>query len=167
MVRSLFPLLLVALTLMGCAPTMITALPGAGADGRLDSGDEQLESGEFFETYTYAGSSGDLLTISLASDAIDPYLMVLDPDGDKIAEIDDSPGHGYNVVITVSLPVTGSYVIIVTSAFPGETGAYTLDLAPGSRITPSSPSSVWGPVGAATAPPIAPPIAPPTAAPVG
>lgn len=155
MVRSLFPLLLAALALTACAPATISAPPGAGADGRLDSGDEQLDSGEYFETYTYAGTSGDLLTISLASSEIDPYLMVLDPDGDKIAEIDDSPGHGYNVVITVNLAVTGSYVIIVTSAYPGELGAFTLDLAPGSRITPSSPSPVWSPAGAKMPLPVA------------
>jgi hypothetical protein len=41
--------------------------------------------------------------------------------------------------------VTGSYLIVVTSAFPGETGAFTLELAPGSRITPTSPSNVWNP----------------------
>jgi hypothetical protein len=92
-----------------------------------------------------APATGGLLTITLKSDQIDPYLIVLDPDSERIAEIDDSPGHGYNVVITVNLTVTGSYLIVVTSAFPGETGAFSLELAPGSRITPTAPSNVWNP----------------------
>jgi hypothetical protein len=145
MLRPLLPFVVVALALMSCAPAAIVANPVEGANGRLDASDSQLESGEYFETFTYAGSAGGLLTITLESGEIDPYLIVLDPDGERIAEIDDSPGHGYNVVITVNLTVTGSYLIVVTSAFPGETGAFTLELAPGSRITPASPSSVWNP----------------------
>lgn len=139
MIRFLFPLLIVALSLVACAPAAVSAKPQQGANGRLDTGDNQLDSGEYYETYSYAARSGDLLTITLASNEIDPYLMVIDPDGNKIAEEDDSPGHGYNVVVTVNLPVTGSYLIVVTSAYPEETGVFTLDLAPGSRITPASP----------------------------
>jgi hypothetical protein len=145
MLRLLLPFVIVALALMACAPAVVVANPVEGANGRLDAGDSQLDTGEYFESFTYAGTSGSLLTITLMSGEIDPYLIVLDPAGERIAEIDDSPGHGYSVVITVDLATTGSYLIVVTSAFPGETGAFTLELAPGSRITPTSPSTVWNP----------------------
>jgi serine protease Do len=148
MLRALLPVVILALALMACAPATIIANPVEGANGRLDASDPQLDSGEYFETYTYAGTSGSLLTITLTSREIDPYLIVLDPDGERIAEIDDSPGHGYDIVITVNLAITGSYLIVVTSAFPDETGAFTLELAPGSRVTPSSPSPVWHTTGA-------------------
>lgn len=138
--RILFPIIIVAMSLVACAPATVAADPHGGANGRLDTGDQQLDSGEYFETYSYAARSGELLTITLASSEIDPYLMVIDPDGNKVAEEDDSPGHGFNIVITVNLPVTGSYLIVVTSAYPDETGTYTLDLAPGPRITPASPA---------------------------
>jgi hypothetical protein len=143
--RPLFPFVVVALALIACAPTAFVATPVQGANGRLDASDSRLDSGEFYETFNYAGTAGGLLTITLTSTEIDPYLIVLDPDGERIAEIDDSPGHGHNVVITVNLTVSGSYLIVVTSAFPDETGAFTLELAPGSRITPGSPASVWNP----------------------
>lgn len=138
--RLLFPIIIVVLSLVACAPAAVPGDSQGGANGRLDSGDQQLDSGEYYETYSYAARSGELLTITLASSEIDPYLMIIDPDGNKIAEEDDSFGHGLNVVITVNLPVSGSYLIVVTSAYPDETGAYTLDLAPGPRITPASPA---------------------------
>jgi hypothetical protein len=151
MMRLLLSFGVLSIFLMACAPAAVSANPSGGANGRLEAGDPQLDSGEFFETYTYAARSGDQLTISLTSTAFDPYLMVLDPFGEKVAEIDDSAGYGLDVVITVNLPVDGSYVIIVTSAYADEVGAYRLALSTGSEIAPGNgaPAPVWSPGGAA------------------
>jgi hypothetical protein len=151
-----FALLLTAtlLALSSCAPATVAAFPGDGnADGRLSSNDPRLDSGEFFESYSYAGQAGQLLTISLQSSEFDPYLMMLDPEGEKVAEIDDSIGHGHNIVLSINLAVTGSYTIVVTSFEPGESGSFSLKLSSGSSGTPApaphAPAPIWQPSGAA------------------
>jgi hypothetical protein len=151
MMRFLLPLVVVSISLMACAPAAGAVNASGGANGRLEAGDPRLDSGEYFETYTYAGRAGDQLTISLTSTAIDPYLIVLDPFGEKVAEIDDSAGYGLDVVITVNLPVDGSYVIIATSAYPDEVGVYRITVSTGSELSPGNgrPAPVRSPGGAA------------------
>lgn len=116
-------------------PILLALLAGAALSqaGRLEPGDEQLESGEYFDIYFHDGTAGSTLTVAIRSDDFDPYLIVLDPDGNELLQEDDSPGQGLNVRASIALPSTGSYVIAVTSAFPAETGDYLLSIetAPG------------------------------------
>lgn len=95
--------------------------------GRLEPGDEQLDSGEYVDVHTYDGRSGTSLTIELTGE-FDPYLVVLDPAGEELLQLDDSEGQGVNIATTVKLLQDGVYTIGVTSATAGETGAYQLTL---------------------------------------
>lgn len=104
----------------------------AASAGRLGPGDEQLSSGEYFDRVTFVGAAGDEVLIELSSTEFDPYLIVLDPGERVLAQEDDSPGMGYGVRLSVTLPSAGQYTAIVTSAFAGETGGY--------RLTISAPS---------------------------
>src|SRR5690606_4778809 len=65
------------------------------------------------------------------STEFDPYLVVLGADGTSLLQVDDSPGQGLNVDVGLTLPADGTYLIVVTSAFAGETGAYALTLTGG------------------------------------
>lgn len=139
----------VSLLLAACAPATVEVTPDTGtpnvfADGRLSHGDNQLDSGEYYEALSYAGQAGQFVTISLHSDEFDPYLMVLDPNGSKIAEIDDSVGYGLDIVVSLNLALTGPYTLVVTSYEPGETGTFTLDVDSASE---HAPAPVWQPGG--------------------
>lgn len=106
-----------------------SALAGAGL---LGAGDEKLSSGEYFDRVSFSGGAGDEVLIELSSTAFDPYLIVIDANENVIAQEDDSPGAGLGVRLTVRLPSAGQFTIIVTSAYVGETGGYSLTLsAPG------------------------------------
>ena len=130
--------------------TLATTLCGAAfaGAGHLGPGDAQLASGEYFDRVTFEGAAGDQVVIQLSSSAFDPYVIVLGPDERPLIEVDDSPGAGLGVNVTVQLPSAGQYTIIVTSAYAGETGGYALTIsaagsapaaAPG-KSTPPSPA---------------------------
>ncbi len=105
------------------------ALAGASV---LGPGDEKLSTGEYFDRVTFSGAAGDEVLIELSSTAFDPYVIVIDANENVIAQEDDSPGAGLGVRLTVRLPAAGQYTIIVTSAYVGEAGGYSLSLsAPG------------------------------------
>lgn len=123
--------------------TVSTALAGAG---RLAAGDEQLLSGAYFDRVIFSGSAGDVVVIELSSGDFDPYLLIIDSNEQVVAQEDDSPGMDLGVRLTFTLPSTGQFTLIVTSAYAGETGAYSLlittpgHVAKGPASTPSVPS---------------------------
>lgn len=121
MTRMLAP----ALTLV-----LLTLFAGAALaqTGALEAGDAQLDSGEYFDVHSYEGAAGERVEIALASDEFDVYLVVLGPDEALLGQFDDSPGEGTNVRTTLELPQQGSYTLGVTSALPGETGRYALQV---------------------------------------
>lgn len=110
------------------AATAVPADPDAISveRGTLAAGDLQLDSGEYVDVYAYDMVAGVAVRIELASDAIDPYLLVLDPADEVVLEVDDSAGAGLNVAETFVPREDGSHLVVVTSAFPAETGGYEL-----------------------------------------
>lgn len=124
---------------------VICAIASAFAQpGSLEVSDNRLESGEYYDLYRHEGRAGEVLTVSLASDDFDAYLLVLAPDGTNLAEVDDTPGFGLGVNATVDLPSDGTYTVVVTSAFADELGAYTLTLTtagPAKPLAPATPAA--------------------------
>lgn len=105
--------------------------------GQLGASDTILDSGEYVDVYTVWLAAGVPVWFELSSEAFDVYLVVLGPDDDIVLEVDDSAGHGLDVATSLVPPVSGEYLVAVTSAFAGETGAYTLTARAGD----------YGPVG--------------------
>lgn len=136
--RLLLPLLL--------ALAFGVATTAAAGASRLAAGDEQLASGEYFDRVIFSGGAGDVVIIELSSGEFDPYLIIIDSNEQVVAQDDDSPGMGLGVRLTFTLPSTGQYTVIVTSAYAGETGGYHLSLSTPGQVakaptsTPSSPS---------------------------
>jgi len=93
--------------------------------GRLDENSEVFEGGQYFTRYIYEGIAGATVTFELASADFDARIALVAPDGDLLGRDDDS-GDGTNARLTVELPNTGTYQMVVISASPGEIGAYTL-----------------------------------------
>ena len=113
--------------------------------GRLESGDETLQSGEFVDSYEFEGAPGQHLAIDLRSSAFDTYLILKDPAGEQTenddAEDDDSVGHSN---IAADLTEAGTYRVLVTSYETGESGPYslTIDPTPASERPPPSTRDV-------------------------
>ncbi len=105
---------------------LVLAVPALAQRGALEPSDPTLETGEHYDVHTFEGSAGSTLTVDLTSDEFDVFLIVLNPDNSVLTQVDDSDGHGLNVRTSVTLPTTGAYPVIVTSAYAGETGRYVL-----------------------------------------
>jgi len=96
--------------------------------GALGPDDLALDSGEYVDAFLVAMTAGTPVRISIASEAIDPYLLILDPDDELMLEVDDSSGAGLNVRETFTPAVSGEHLVVVTSAFADEVGAYELSI---------------------------------------
>jgi hypothetical protein len=84
--------------------------------------------------YSFAGSANSSVVITMTSNDFDSYLVLIDFNGNVIAEDDDSGGR-LNAQITATLPSEGAYSIIATSlrAYRSQgqfaaTGDFTLSL---------------------------------------
>ncbi|WP_155523637.1 pre-peptidase C-terminal domain-containing protein [Nodosilinea nodulosa] len=75
-------------------------------------------------TYTFDGTTGQSVTITLDSEDFDPVLSLLGPDEAEIATNDDFGGT-LNSKIIVELPASGSYTVVAKS-FSGQGGDYDL-----------------------------------------
>ena len=94
--------------------------------GRLESGDNVLQiDNSFFDAYIFEGEAGQQVSIVMASNDIDPYLILLGPNGELAAEDDDSAGE-LNAAIDLRLPVSGTYLLLANSYQAGESGTYQI-----------------------------------------
>jgi hypothetical protein len=164
-------------------PTVDPAQPTAAAatqapvasSGGIASG--QPVSGEFNEStqnaaYTFDGRSGDTVTIDLRSDEIDPLVRLIGPDGQILAEDDDSGGGVQARIAEFALPADGTYTIEV-DAFRGidstrvVLGAFELTLnltaAPVVEAQPTTPPEATSAPATATPDAATPQAASPTA----
>jgi hypothetical protein len=89
---------------------------------------------EFGELWMYYGYAGKTITITMFSDQVDSYLMLLDANGNWLAQDDDSGG-GLNARIVAQLPAEGMYTILATTYAGGGRGDYSISLEVGSVPT--------------------------------
>lgn len=75
-------------------------------------------------TYTFEGTTGQAITITLDSEDFDPVLSLLGPDETEIAANDDFGGT-LNSTIILELPEDGAYTVVAKS-FSGQGGDYDL-----------------------------------------
>ena len=115
---------------------------GQTINGTLSNTDCTLSDSSFFDSYTFNGTAGQSISISMTSPTFDTYLLLFRPDGTLLTE-DDDGGIDLNSRIppesgTLTLPVTGTYKILANSFAANVTGSYSLTLA---GTAPSSCSS--------------------------
>lgn len=71
--------------------------------------------------YKFTAAAGDALKLSVksksfdAASTLDPYVMILMPDGKTVLEKDDDSGAGLESEIRFNAPVSGTYFVVVTS----------------------------------------------------
>jgi thermolysin len=126
-----------------CPATAISV--GQTINGSLTTSDcIYTGTNKYVDLYSFNGSAGQRVGVSMNSSSFDTYLYLLDSSNQIIGE-DDDGGGGTNSRIPattgfVTLPATGSYKIHATSFSAGTTGAYTITLIPG-VAAPSAPAA--------------------------
>ncbi|MEK0182676.1 MAG: peptidase [Oscillatoriales cyanobacterium] len=81
-----------------------------------------------YDEYTFEGTTGQTVVVSLESGEFDTYLAVFNSKGELLAENDDATEQNSNSELTVTLSASGSYKVIV-NAFdspPKGKGKYSL-----------------------------------------
>lgn len=108
--------------------------PGEPITATLSASDclqEGLTQSFFTKIYEFTATAGQRAVIRVNSSTTDPYIFLYGPGGIYLAEDDDSGG-GLNSRIPASgslvLPLDGKYRILVSTAFAGQTGSFTLNL---------------------------------------
>ncbi|MCA1613414.1 MAG: DUF4214 domain-containing protein, partial [Acidobacteria bacterium] len=118
-----------------CPATAIT--PGQTLTGSLSTSDcRLLLDGSFLDRYTFTGTAGQQIAITMTAEAnsptLDPYLFLLDSQGIELAA-EDNGGGGTNARVPAAggfftLPAAGTYTILANSAAAGLVGNYSLSL---------------------------------------
>jgi len=93
----------------------------------------------YAQQWRLAGRAGQTVTIDIAADAFDAYAFLLGPGFERSAPQDDDSGGRCNARLTVRLPQTGDYFIVVTSSERRATGPFTLTVAAGPKPVSLAP----------------------------
>ncbi|MBB4083129.1 pre-peptidase C-terminal domain-containing protein [Brevundimonas lenta] len=104
---------------------------GQSVSGALSAGDDTLDSGEYADTYSFAGRRGQRVAVQLTSSAFDAYTILLTPSGEQFDNDDGENGTDSRQQLT--LPEDGQYEVRVTSYRPGETGSYRFSVDVGAE----------------------------------
>jgi outer membrane protein assembly factor BamB len=115
-----------------CAPTPISI--GQTVNGNLTTNACPLGDGTFYDPYSFSGTAGQRVAVSMTSSQFDTFLILNRPDGSTLT-IDDDGGGGTNSRIPpgsgfITLPVTGTYTIWANAFDSSDTtGTYSLTLS--------------------------------------
>jgi thiol-disulfide isomerase/thioredoxin len=95
--------------------------------------DDPVTQNHYYKLFTVKLEAGKTYRIDHASEdeKFDAYLFLEDPDGNRLAQDDDSGG-GLNSRIIYKVNKAGLYRVIATTLPPQQTGKFTLDVVPAS-----------------------------------
>ncbi|PYS93505.1 MAG: hypothetical protein DMF64_04690 [Acidobacteria bacterium] len=123
-----------------CPTTPITV--GQSINGALANTDCRLPAdGSFLDQYTFSGTQGQQVGISLSSTSFNPFIILLAPNGTDIADTFNTSGTNVNSVHVpeaggfIQLPTTGTYTIYANSFTVAGAGNYTLSLVSSASCT--------------------------------
>lgn len=100
---------------------------GQQIQGTLGPGDSTLSSGEYVDRFKYTFQAGTQVSIQTQG-SFDTYLIVKSPSGQQF-DNDDVASGNLNSLSSFIAPENGEYDVAVTSAEPGQSGAYTLSVS--------------------------------------
>lgn len=123
----------------GLSPKGVIAVGGTVRDS-LGRGDVVLPAeSTHAQAWRLSGTAGETITLDLISQAFDAYVFLLGPGLEGELPQDDDSGGDCNARLTVRLPRTGTYQIVVTSTDKFATGPFTLSVTAGARPKSLSP----------------------------
>jgi hypothetical protein len=99
--------------------------PGDSISGDLTSEDLQRAGGFLYDEYSISCKAGDLLDITMISEEIDSYLIIIGPSGTQW-ENDDYQSGNRNAFLHIYATGPGEYKIMCSSRKANETGKYQL-----------------------------------------
>ena len=141
-VLSLFPYLPLPLKLGG-GGSSVQAQPAEPAasevllevEGELESGDAVLTDGSLFDVYIVDGQAGQTISITLESLQFNSYLLVIDHDGETLAENNNVDSaivpNTQNAWLTLTFPKAGQYRLVVNAVHKWGQGSYRLTVVSG------------------------------------
>jgi hypothetical protein len=95
--------------------------------GRLEDGDARLrEDDSFYDSYPLAATADRTYVVTMRSEELDAFLLLLDEHGARLAVSDDVFGTDARIVYRAE--TTAPLRVLANSASAGETGAYTLEI---------------------------------------
>lgn len=101
---------------------------GTNMQGRLETGDQQMNDGTWADVWNFQGTAGQRIRIELRSEEFDTYVQLLDSRGSMLAEDDDALGN-LDSMVEVVLSATGTFQIVVNNVSDERrAGIYTLTL---------------------------------------
>ncbi len=121
--------------------------------GEMNMGDSvtgTIDNTNYVMLYSFAGNANEQVTITaVGAGSLDTYLGIMDADGNILAEDDDSAGgaQGLDAQISIKLPETGEYTIIVTRSGIDQgttSGDFTLTLSSGAPVAPQGNEGLGG-----------------------
>jgi len=108
--------------------TVATITFGTNMQGRLETGDQQMNDGTWADVWSFQGTAGQRVRIELRSEEFDTYVQLLDGRDVQLAEDDDALGD-LDSMLEYVLPATGTYKIVVNNySEERRAGIYTLTL---------------------------------------
>ncbi|MFT5290493.1 MAG: hypothetical protein ACI8PQ_001278 [Planctomycetota bacterium] len=107
-------------------PTSSQQIPG-----KLAAGDKKMNTGEYFDRHVVTLALGELLEVTMESDAFDTYLVLQDAEGNPIKTNDNFGGSTGISRLAYTARVAGTYGVIATSGPPDVTGTYSLTITQG------------------------------------
>ena len=117
----------------GPKPAPGSLLVGASVRGTLTEADDAAADGSWFDSYAFHAKAGETLTITLAANAFDAFIIVGREKADGEFEVlgsDDDSLSDTHARLEWEAPEDGTYVIRAGSFGPSEAGAYVLRLEP-------------------------------------
>jgi hypothetical protein len=105
---------------------------GQTVEGRLSKADVLSRDRTYVQEWQIEAAEGEVVTIDLASDSMDVYLLVYGP-GLATDLQDDDAGGNCNARLTVRFPERGVYHIAVTSTEERQTGPFSLQVTSGPK----------------------------------
>src|SRR5947208_1166396 len=110
-----------------------TIAVGESIEGVLTGADHfRPRDSTYSQSWTMAGTAGQVVTVDLEAATFDPYLFVAGP-GIGTSLQDDDSGGNCNARLTLTFPQTGDYVIVVNSSTKHGTGPFHLSVTKGAR----------------------------------
>ncbi|WP_366664968.1 DVUA0089 family protein [Microcoleus sp. bin48.metabat.b7b8b9.023] len=111
-------------------PTQPTSTTLLSANNSLIPGRSSAlpSDGSLYEQHTFQGRAGQSVTISVESRDFDTLVALFSPDEKLLAKNDDISSSNSNSSVTVTLPASGRYTVVVNAYKKGERGRYTLTI---------------------------------------
>jgi serine protease Do len=128
MTRDAHHLLLGFFAALLCVSTGHAVGQDLKATGELGPGDDKLsDSGEFYDRYEIDLKAGELLDVTMVSEDVDAYLIVVPPIGESVENDDAGEIDSIDSRVLLIAPVTGKYEIIATTSLAEEAGRYEIE----------------------------------------